>query len=111
LRGNGHEHCAKQQLPGELLAAGVAEVAARRDIILGHLESQLKQRSAPEVARQIGAVWEPDFVSWLFDTALLPELTRNRLSQLFGVSPEQLTLQDWEAAEAESLILGGTRCD
>ncbi len=100
-----------QWLLEELLEAGVAEIAARRDLILRHLESQLKSRSAPAVAEQIGAAWEPDFVSWLFDTALIPELTRDDLGRLFRVPVEQLTVQNWDAAEAEAIKVAAVRCD
>jgi hypothetical protein len=95
----------------QLLAAGVAEVAVRRDLILRHLESQLKARSRPAVAAQVGANWEPDFVSWLFDTALIPELTRDQLGRLFGVPVERLMLQDWGAAEQEALRVIAARHD
>jgi hypothetical protein len=95
----------------ELLSANVAPIAARRDLILRHLESQLKSRSAPAVAEQIGAVWEPDFVSWLFDTALIPELTLEELSEHFRVPVQQLIIQNWDAAEAEALHVGELRQD
>jgi hypothetical protein len=95
----------------ELLEAGVAKIAVRRDLILRHLESQLKQRSAPEVARQIGAEWEPDFVSWLFDTALIPELTLDDLGEHFGVPIQKLIVQDWDAAEAAALRVSQARED
>lgn len=100
-----------QALLTELLASGVAEIAARRDLILRHLESQLKRRSAPAVAQQIGAIWEPDFVSWLFDTALIPELTREELSQHFRMPVDQLTVQDWDAAESEARKVAAVRPD
>ena len=100
-----------RRLLEELLGAGVAQVAARRDLILRHLESQLKLRSAPTVAQQIGAVWEPDFVSWLFDTALIPELTLEDLGALFRLPVEQLIVQDWDAAEAEALCVSRVRQD
>jgi hypothetical protein len=95
----------------QLLQAGVAEVAVRRDLILRHLESQLKAHSRPAVAAQVGANWEPDFVSWLFDTALIPELTRDQLGHLFGVPVERLMLQDWDAAEKEAERFIATRHD
>jgi hypothetical protein len=95
----------------ELLKAGVAKIAVRRDLILRHLESQLKSRSAPRVAQQIGAAWEPDFVSWLFDTALIPELTLDDLGELFGVPVPKLIVQDWDAAEAAALRVSESRQD
>lgn len=95
----------------ELLEANVAPIAARRDLILRHLESQLKSRSDPNIAEQIGAVWEPDFVSWLFDTALIPELTLDDLSALFRLPIKQLIVQDWDAAESEALHVSAVRDD
>ncbi len=83
--------------------AGVAEVASRRDLILRHLESKLKQESNPSVAQEIGATWEPEFVSWIFDTALLPEGHKDNLSERFNVPATELTCQDWDQAEAEAV--------
>jgi hypothetical protein len=95
----------------ELLEAGVAEVAVRRDLILRHLDSQLKARSEPRVAQQFGTPWEPDFVSWLFDTALIPERSQTQLSRYFGLPAERLFIQNWDAAEAEALRVVAARRD
>jgi hypothetical protein len=101
----------RRDLLEQLIAAHVAEVAARRDLILSHLESQLKIQSEPAVAAHVGAPWEPDFVSWLFDTALIPDLTRNELSHFFRLSSERLLVQDWHAAEQEALRVVALRND
>ena len=97
-------------LPG-LLNAGVAQVSTHRDLILKHLQSELKTRSNPDVARQIDIPWEPDFVSWIFDTALLPELRRDQLSRRWNVPAEKLIVQDWESAEREALKVAALRSD
>ena len=94
-----------------LLEAQVAEVPVRRDLILRHLETQLKTKSDPRVAQEIGAAWEPDFVSWLFDTALIPELRRGDLSQRFRVPIDELVVQDWEAAERQAVKVCELRQD
>jgi len=106
-----HQPADGRELLIQLLSAGVAEVAVRRDLILRHLESQLKVHSRPAVAAQVGANWEPDFVSWLFDTALIPELTRDQLGRLFGLPVDRLMLQDWDAAESEALRVIAARQD
>ncbi len=99
------------QLVQELLQGGVAMVAARRDLILRHLESQLKARSQPAMAREFGTPWEPDFVSWLFDSSLVPEMTRDQLSRFFRVPVQQLLVQDWDAAEFEARQVARLRSD
>ena len=60
-----------------LAGAGIAEFAVCRDRILGYLESPLKSRSEAALAQELGVSWEPEFVSWLFDTARIPAAARS----------------------------------
>jgi hypothetical protein len=89
----------RQELLDALVASSVAEIAARRDLILHHLHCALKSLSDPQLARQIGAAWEPDFISWLFDTAMLPDWSKTALGKHFQQPIVALTQQDWAAAE------------
>ncbi|MBM3999103.1 MAG: hypothetical protein FJ297_06095 [Planctomycetes bacterium] len=99
------------ELLHELLAARIAEPAARRDLMLLSLESPLKKRSRPAIARELATPWEPDFVSWLFDARLVPESARGKLSRYFDLPEQNLLAQDWGAAEREALRVIGDRDD
>ena len=61
----------------ELASAGIAEFAVRRDRILGHLDSPFKSHSRTALAQELGVPWEPEYVSWLFDTARIPAPARS----------------------------------
>jgi len=95
----------------ELAKADICHVSAQRDRILRHLESPLKSQSDPRVADAIGAPWEPDFVSWLFDTALIPDRRKEHLRRHFDLSVSELTQQDWDGAEKEALKVTDVRSD
>ena len=95
----------------ELTGAGIAEFAVRRDRILGHLDSPLKSRSTTALAQELGVSWEPEFVSWLFDTAHIPAPARERLGRKLTGTAGDLFAQDWQAAEAESLAVLERRQD
>ncbi|MDP6442791.1 MAG: SMI1/KNR4 family protein [Pirellulaceae bacterium] len=94
-----------------LRAAGVADTAVSRDLILHALESELKVRGTAHVASEMGLQWEPDFVSWVFDGALIPELTREELSRQLQTPVDQLTVQDWDRAEVLALEVIASRDD
>lgn len=94
-----------------LLDAGVRSPALHRDRILQSLGSGLRDRGNPGLASELGTVWEPDFISWLFDTTLIPELTRSELERRFGTPIAELTTQDWEGAEREALAVVAERDD
>ena len=95
----------------ELSRASICQIPAQRDRILRSLESPLKSQSDPKVADAIGASWEPDFVSWIFDTALIPELRKDHLRRHFQSSVTELTQQDWDSAEQEALKVTAIRSD
>ena len=86
-----------------LLDWHVAEFAVRRDRILRDLESPLKTVSDPVLAKRLGVSWEPDFVSWLFDTRRMPPSIYERLVDQVQVDGQDLLKQDWEAAQREVL--------
>ncbi len=85
-----------------LLRAGWAEVALRRDRALAFLNNPLKTYSDPRIARQMNIGWEPEWVRWLFDTDLIPATSRTALARFFDQSLDQLLRQDWLAAEREA---------
>ncbi len=94
-----------------LLDWQIAEFVVRRDRIVRHLESPLKVRSGPALAQRLGWPWEPDFVSWLFDTRQIPVSVRQQLSQQFQLDGHDLMAQDWEAAEREAMLVLQKRSD
>ncbi len=101
--------------PEELLRhfadQGVAQVAVRRDLLLGHLETALKNESSHKLATELGVPWEPDFVSWVFDTDRISSARRQELCQRFEMTPADLLSQDWNAAEEEALGVIELRAD
>ncbi|MHB8862704.1 MAG: SMI1/KNR4 family protein [Pirellulaceae bacterium] len=94
-----------------LAAAGVAEFAIRRDRILEHLESPLKSRSHAALAQELEVSWEPEFVSWLFDTARIPPAARQQLISRLSAVVGDPFVQDWAAAEAEAAAVLEVRDD
>lgn len=99
------------QLLDDFARAGVAEYAVHRDRILWHLGTPLKARSAASWASDAGVSWEPEFVSWLFDTARIPVSARQELSARLVDTDGDAFAQDWSAAEAEALAVIGRRSD
>lgn len=100
-----------QHLLDLLVTCRVAEMAVRRDRILRLLESPLKTASDTRLAQRLGVVWEPDFVSWVFDTDMIPTVIRRRLEDVLTVSDGLLFAQDWHAAEQEARAVIGCRPD
>ena len=94
-----------------LASAGIAEFAVRRDRILGHLDSPFKSRSGTALAQELGVPWEPEFVSWLFDTARIPATARERLARKLAEHAADPFAQDWRAAEAEAIAVLERRQD
>lgn len=99
------------QMLDELAEAGVAQFAVHRDRILRHLGTPLKARSAASWAADVGVSWEPEFVSWLFDTARIPPVARERLTRRLADTDGAAFVQDWSAAEAEAMAVIGCRSD
>ncbi|MFT7641696.1 MAG: hypothetical protein ACI9G1_003447 [Pirellulaceae bacterium] len=100
-----------RKLLQQLVTSDVAQVASRRDVILHHLDHILKSQCDAKMAVELGATWEPDFVSWLFDTALLPEIRENQLSKHFEQPIGELTKQEWQDAETNALQVADLRED
>jgi hypothetical protein len=102
---------ATRSLLDVLAAAGIAEFAVRRDRILGHLDSPLKSRGESALAHELGVSWEPEFVSWLFDTDRIPAAAREHLVNKIADVPGDMFAQDWQAAEAEATAVLENRSD
>ena len=102
-RGEGRDGWVASQLLDELARAGIAEYAVHRDRILRYLGTPLKARSAASWAADAGVSWEPEFVSWLFDTARIPSSARQQLTLRLADTDGAAFTQDWSAAEAEAL--------
>jgi hypothetical protein len=99
------------QLLDEFAHSGIAEFAVHRDRILRYLGTPLKARSAASWAADAGVSWEPEFVSWLFDTARIPSSARQQLTLRLADTDGAAFAQDWPAAEAEALAVIGRRSD
>jgi hypothetical protein len=85
--------------------AGIAAEAVRRDRALAALGSRFRRESNPRVASQLGVAWEPDFMAWQFDAALIPQAACAKLESHFGEPFATLTAQNWDAAEREVLAI------
>lgn len=94
---------ARPVIADRLLAESMAETVIRRDKMLQALDSSLKSHSDPELAKRLGVPWEPEFVSWIFDTDLIPQDARKALEQDLPQSCHDLFFQDWGAAEQQAL--------
>lgn len=94
-----------------LADAGVAEFAVRRDRILEYLDNPFKAGSETGWARELGVPWEPEYVSWLFDTAHIPTAARARLACKLAETADEPFAQDWSAAEAEAIAVLRRRQD
>jgi len=94
-----------------LARAGIATYAVQRDRILGHLDSPFKARSSTALAQELDVCWEPDFVSWLFDTDRIPAAARAQLAQKMPTTTSDPFAQNWSAAEAEALAVLERRTD
>ncbi|MCU0961502.1 MAG: hypothetical protein MUF48_15505 [Pirellulaceae bacterium] len=103
--------CRAGAVLAQLLQAGMAEFAVRRDRLLRWLDSPLKRASGPAWARDLGVAWEPEYVSWLFDTARIPPVFRDALRQRLGEDAGDPFGQDWSAAESEALAVLARRAD
>lgn len=90
------------QLLDMLADAGIASEAVRCDRALAALASRFRRESNPRVASQLGVPWEPDFMRWQFDAALIPVDGRAPLEHHFGEPFATLTAQDWDVAEGEA---------
>lgn len=100
-----------EEILSQLLNTKVAEAVARRDLCLMALNNRLRREGSPRLAGALGVAWEPDFVSWQFDTALVPAAAEPKLIAHFGESPSQWGAQDWNAAEKQALYVTRMRQD
>ncbi|HTN76551.1 MAG TPA: SMI1/KNR4 family protein [Pirellulaceae bacterium] len=102
---------ATEELLKQMATANIAEVVARRDLCALALSSRFRRESHPRLAGALGIPWEPDFVSWQFDAALVPPAQQARLEQHFQEPFATLTAQDWQTAEREALYICRKRQD
>lgn len=87
-------------LAAVLLEHRVSEVGLRCELVLAALDSGLRRSLSPEIAAELGIPWEPDAVSWLFDTALVDEGSRQELCRSVGGTID--FHQDWSGAAAHA---------
>ncbi|QDV68176.1 hypothetical protein Poly24_18840 [Rosistilla carotiformis] len=102
------------EIPGlaELLIQhDVATTAVHGECALAALDSLLRQRLEPWVARELGIQWDQDAVRWLFDNELLPPSVCERLAKEFDCECGDLCGQDWEAARVHAAAVAARRSD
>lgn len=83
-----------------LQRAGICSAATAMAALLRQLDAELRSVLTLPLAQQLGFAWEPDAVSWLFDTSLIPAAARESLCHSTRVPAEELFDQNWPAAEA-----------
>lgn len=98
-------------LRSRLANEGLARWALARDSVLSQLNCGLRTRSDYRVAQRLGISWEPDYVRWMFDTAAIPAVDRQRLAAFFTASEHELLDQNWEEAERLALQVMAERAD
>ncbi|MFM2095546.1 MAG: hypothetical protein RIS70_2670 [Planctomycetota bacterium] len=91
--------------------AGICSAATAMASLLRHLDAELRSVLTLPLAQQLGFAWEPDAVSWLFDTRLAPGPAKETLCQRTRVPADELFDQDWTAAESIARHVLRTRCD
>jgi hypothetical protein len=91
-----------------LVEAGIAQTPVGRDLCLERLRRPSQETADREKAQALGVPWEPNFISWLFDSSLAPESKRDSLATKDAASGENFT-QDWEGAEMEALRIERVR--
>lgn len=62
------------------------------------LQHSVAQLADPSLARALGVNWAPDYLSWLFDVAQVPQTARERISALTGLKSSWWEQQDWMLA-------------
>lgn len=97
------------ELAAVLLEHRVSEIGLRCELVLAALDSGLRGSLSPEIAAELGIPWEPDAVSWLFDTALVNASARAELCRSVG---EAIDFdQDWVTAAAHAAAVCQQRDD
>ncbi len=92
-----------------LVEAGIAQTPVGRDLCLKRLRRPSQEIADREKAKALGVPWEPNFLSWLFDSALAPAAQRG---ELWSRGPDQAAdgfEQDWNGAEMEALRIERVR--
>ncbi len=95
----------------ELLDAGLCQSAVRRERVGRALHNPLRVHSNPHAAQALAVRWEPEFVHWLFDSAVIPPPRIADLTSYFRLPAPELLAQDWAAAEREALAVTRQRDD
>ena len=91
-----------------LIEAGAAQTPVGRDLCLRLLRRPALDGVERERASELGAPWEPEFVRWLFDSALAPNWLREKLFAS-GEGEAGAIEQDWTGAEMEALRIERVR--
>lgn len=92
-----------------LVEAGVAQAPVGRDLCLKRLRRPGQEMADREKAKALGVPWEPNFVSWLFDSSLAPESQRSALWDGGRGDANAGFEQDWNGAELEALRIERVR--
>lgn len=100
-----------EELAERLLAAGIAEVPIRCDLILAALDNEVLRRMTPSTAAMLNVRWDQDVVRWMFDPELMPEPIRRRLAETWGKHPSAWLRPDWDLAAAHAAPIAAQRCD
>jgi hypothetical protein len=98
----------------DLLAAGLAETAVRRERCSQHLASGLsshcRQVGGGRLAEKLGVEW-PEFSRWLLDTELIPDKFKSKLGRITRMPAENLLRQNWDGAIQEAETVSKLRPD
>ncbi|QDS87144.1 hypothetical protein EC9_13200 [Rosistilla ulvae] len=94
-----------------LIDHGVAQTAVHGECALAALDSLLRQKLEPWVARELGIHWDQDAIRWLFDNDLTPPSVLDRLAKEFQCDSDELCGQDWDTAVVHASAVAAKRGD
>ena len=92
-----------------MLEHNFCAVATRCEMSLAALDGSARQNLSPAIAGELNINWEPDVVSWLFDSQLIPESLIEVVNQRIGADGS--TGQAWEAASEHARTVADVRDD
>ena len=103
------ENLVSSTLADVFLSNHIAEIAVRCELTIDALDCGLRELLSPEVARRLNVPWEPDVVSWLFDSELMANWT---LAEPVRRMRDSLVCeQDWQAAVFHASQVAQLRSD
>ncbi|MBN2020866.1 MAG: hypothetical protein JW749_11665 [Sedimentisphaerales bacterium] len=98
----------------DLLQPGFPEISVRKNLAEKNLETRLlalaREYGGDSIAKKIGVNWK-EFEPWLYVPETIPSIHLTKLTQLLGLSEENLKHQDWASAIQHAEYVSQHRSD